>query len=178
MALVIGLTGRNASGKGQIAEYFKNKGFKFYSLSDVIRDEARKRGLQCTRDVMVSIGIELRSKYGTGYLADRTIKNIEINSDYVIDSFRHPNEVNVFRRISNFNLLVIKSDQLIRFERIKLRNRIGDPKTYHEFLVLDNYESSNQSNVGQQLDEVENMANCTIENNGTIEELYSKLGNL
>jgi len=41
--VVIGLVGRNASGKGQVAEYLKSKGFIYYSLSDVIRNEASRQ---------------------------------------------------------------------------------------------------------------------------------------
>ena len=36
--MIIGLTGRNAAGKGAAAEFLKSKGFAFHSLSDVIRD--------------------------------------------------------------------------------------------------------------------------------------------
>ena len=50
--MLIGLTGRNAAGKGEVAEYLKNKSFYYYSLSDVIRDEIRSRGQQPTRDVL------------------------------------------------------------------------------------------------------------------------------
>lgn len=41
---LIGLIGPNASGKGEVADYLKKKGYQVYSLSDVLREEA-KNGL-------------------------------------------------------------------------------------------------------------------------------------
>ena len=43
--MLIGLTGRSASGKGEVAKYLEQKSFYYYSLSDVIRDEIRRRGI-------------------------------------------------------------------------------------------------------------------------------------
>jgi len=37
--MIIGLTGKNASGKGEIARFLQERGFTFMSLSDVLRDE-------------------------------------------------------------------------------------------------------------------------------------------
>ena len=69
--MIIGLTGRNASGKGEAANYLKEKGFIYYSLSDVIREEATKRGLEHSRDILIKLGNELREKHGAGYLAEQ-----------------------------------------------------------------------------------------------------------
>ena len=66
--MIIGLTGKNASGKGEVANYLKTKGFVYYSLSDVLREEATKRGLEHTRDNLINLGNELRKKYGANYL--------------------------------------------------------------------------------------------------------------
>ena len=39
--IVVGLTGPNASGKGEVSRYLKKKGFAYHSLSDIIRDETK-----------------------------------------------------------------------------------------------------------------------------------------
>ena len=43
-AMIIGLTGKNGSGKGEVAEVLKSAGYLYYSLSDMLREELRKRG--------------------------------------------------------------------------------------------------------------------------------------
>ena len=59
--MIIGLTGRNAAGKGAAADFLKSKGFTFHSLSDVIREEVKRRGLELTRDALIATGPELRA---------------------------------------------------------------------------------------------------------------------
>jgi hypothetical protein len=44
--MLIGLTGRNAAGKGEVARYLQRKSFYYYSLSDAIREEIRSRGVR------------------------------------------------------------------------------------------------------------------------------------
>ena len=60
--MIIGLTGKNAAGKGEVAEYLKKKGFVYYSLSDVIREEATEKGLEHSRENLINLGNELRKK--------------------------------------------------------------------------------------------------------------------
>ena len=50
--MLIGLTGRNAAGKGEVAKHLQTKGFQYYSLSDVIRDEIRSRGQELLERVL------------------------------------------------------------------------------------------------------------------------------
>ena len=40
-SIVFGLTGKNASGKGTVAEILKKKNFTYHSLSDSLRDELK-----------------------------------------------------------------------------------------------------------------------------------------
>ena len=62
--MLIGLTGRNASGKGEVARYLQEKSFGYYSLSDVIREVIRSRGLEPTREMLIRTGNELRQHFG------------------------------------------------------------------------------------------------------------------
>ena len=60
MSLVIGLTGPNASGKGEVGDYLAQRGFKLHSLSDIVREEAAAHGLAPEREHLIRIGNELR----------------------------------------------------------------------------------------------------------------------
>src|SRR5947208_16023547 len=105
--MLIGLTGRNAAGKGEVARYLQTKSFYYYSLSDAIRDEIRSRRLQPTRDLLIVVGNELRQKYGAKILAERGLARIEDDNHSVIDSIRNPADVEAFRAAKHVDLIGI-----------------------------------------------------------------------
>ncbi|MBI2930631.1 MAG: AAA family ATPase [Planctomycetes bacterium] len=176
--MIIGLTGRNAAGKGAAADYLKTKGFTYHSLSDVIREEVRSRGLEPTRDNLIATGRELRARYGTGYLAEKIMERLEPGHNTVVDSFRHEDEVAGFRKASEFHLLAIQANPEIRFERIRKRGRENDPKTYDQFMELEKMEATSLQAEGQNLTATEALADHIVQNNGTLEELHRALSAL
>jgi dCMP deaminase len=176
--MIIGLTGRNAAGKGMAAEFLKSRGFAYYSLSDVIREEVKSRGLPLTRDALIATGRELRAKHGTGYLAEQILQRLEPGQNYVVDSFRHEDEVAVFRKASEFHLLAVRADPRIRFERIKSRGRESDPQTFEAFLDLEQKESTSLQAEGQNLTATEAVADHAIDNDGPLPDFHAKLAAL
>src|SRR3989338_7432320 len=95
--MIIGLTGKYAAGEGVVAEYFKKKGFGIFSLSDVLREEAKKRKIKVTRANLIKLGNELRKKYGYGILSKRIIKKFK--GEYnVVDIIRHPSEIKELKK--------------------------------------------------------------------------------
>src|SRR5215471_2821623 len=119
--MIIGLTGKNASGKGEVAQVLREGGFHYLSLSDLLRDELRRRGLEVVRENLIKVGTEMRQTYGGGYLADRALQQIDVDKNYIVDSIRNPREVEVLRRLHNFKLVHITAVPQKRFERIKVR---------------------------------------------------------
>ncbi len=174
--MIIGLTGRNASGKGEVAEFLKTQGFIFYSLSDVIRDEIRSRGEEVTRERLIETGRELRLTRGTGYLARMILQKLEVGQNYVVDSFRNPVEVEIFRTAPSFRLISVAASPEIRFERIRSRGREADPRTLGEFNALEQAEAENKRDEGQRLLATEALADIVIENNGGLDELHAEAG--
>ncbi len=172
--MIIGLTGKNAAGKGEIANHLKAKGFVYYSLSDVIREEATKRGLEHTRDNLIKLGTEMREKHGNSILAKKINEKInqlktQGKKDFVVDSIRNPGEIEELRKNKGFMLIAVHTDARIRFERLLKRGRAGDARTFEEFLEHENKENNNEG-AGQQLDKCIEMADTVINSNGTIEE--------
>jgi dephospho-CoA kinase len=92
---LIGLTGTNGAGKGEAAAYFVSKGYAFFSLSDVIREELERRGEEATRDNLIRTGNELRERFGPDVLARRTMD--KVRGPAVIDSIRNTREVAYLR---------------------------------------------------------------------------------
>src|SRR5262245_44558236 len=169
--MLIGLTGRNAAGKGEVARYLQQKSFYYYSLSDVIRDEIRSRGEEPTRERLIIVGNELRQKYGSNILAERTLAKIEDDKHYIIDSIRNPAEVDAFRAAKHFKLLRVEAPADVRFERILKRHRESDPRTFEEFVALENREAEGDD-TSQNLVKVELMADHSLTNDGALEKLY------
>ncbi len=176
--MIIGLTGENCSGKGMVADYLQKKSFYFYSLSDVIREELTSKGTEITRDALIKEGNNLRQKYGPSVLAVKTTAKLQTDKNYIIDSIRNPAEVNELKKLTRFVLLKIFSAPENRFERMKERNREGDPKTLKEFLRVEELEASNQNSAKQQLTACMKLADKTIVNDDQPENLYKKVDQL
>jgi dCMP deaminase len=173
--MIIGLTGKNAAGKGEVAEYLKRRGFEYHSLSDEIREEVRQRGREITRGLLIETGNELRTKYGPGVLAERVLERLEQDRNYVIDSIRNPAEVSTLRRRKDFVLLAVEADAAFRFERSRVRGREGAAQTVEEFATEEARELESGDAASQQLRATQVMAEVSIVNNDTIEDLHRKL---
>ena len=63
-AMLVGLTGRNASGKSTVVEWFSERGLSSVSCSDSIRAWLGEQGIEPTRDNLIEGGRELRRSGG------------------------------------------------------------------------------------------------------------------
>ena len=173
--MLIGLTGRNAAGKGEVAKYLQTKSFYYYSLSDAIRDELRARKLAISRDALIQVGNELRQRFGPSILADRIVELTQPDRNYVIDSIRNPAEVAALRKAcKDFKLIRIDAPVQARFERTVARRRENDPVTFEDFVALDERESMGDA-TSQNLSEVERLADEVLINDATLTELHPKI---
>ena len=148
--LVIGLTGPNASGKGEVARYLARKGFAYYSLSDIVREEAKKIDLKPTRENLIYVGNLLRKNLGPSILAKKIKPRLKGKN--VVDSIRNVAEIKELKKIDNFILLGISAPVGLRFKRASKRKRTGESETLRRFI-----EKSNKIGYVEFLDE---FANC------------------
>lgn len=172
--MIIGLTGANASGKGEAAGYLKSKGFEYYSLSDILREEAKARKIELSRENLIRLGNEVRGKNGPSVLADLVTKKIKNQNDYVIDSIRNPFEIKALRKLNDFTLLGIDAPVEMRFKRAVARNRPGDPETLKEFVEKERKENITSS-TNQQLENCLRLADILIINDSSLEDFYKKI---
>jgi dephospho-CoA kinase len=169
---LIGLTGTNGAGKGEVAAYFIRKGFAYYSLSDVLRAELSARGEAVTRDNLIRIGNALRASQGADVLARRIMAVVAGRS--VIDSIRNPEEIAFFRTRPDFRLLAVDAPVEVRYERVRKRGRDESARTLDEFIAKEREEMEG-SPTGQQLRRCRELADALVINDGTLENLYRKL---
>jgi dephospho-CoA kinase len=139
-----------------------------HSLSDVVRDEATRRGLDHTRDALIKMGVRLRTEGGTGALAERILPRL--GRWAVVDSIRNPGEVAVLRRLPRFFLVGVDAPQALRFDRSVRRGRLGDGATLEEFAAKEARENAT-SEAGQQLVATLALADAVIDNARTIRAL-------
>jgi dCMP deaminase len=176
--MIIGLTGKNGSGKTAVAEYLKSRGFQYHSLSDGIRDEIRRRGQEITRDVLINVGNDLRDTFGPGVLAERILLNLGRDHNYVIDSIRNPSEVEVLKRRDGFILLALEADPAVRFERSRNRGRENAAQSFEQFMEEETRELESANPASQQLHATRAKADIVVANDGTLEALHRKLDEL
>jgi dCMP deaminase len=174
--MIVGVSGPYAAGKGEVIAYLRERSFASLSLSDVIRQELEAQELAETRELMIETGNRLRAENGQAVLAERLIQQLLPDRNYVIDSIRHPAEVEALRAAdSNFKLIWVDADEAVRLERIRSRGRGGDPETLEELQRLEGVEQGGADPAGQQLAAVRKLADFTIDNSGDLAHLHAEV---
>ncbi len=171
--MIIGITGRIASGKSIVTEYFIERGFTYMSLSQEVRDEAKQRGIKTTRKDLQDLGNELREKQGPGVLAKRIKEKIK-DGDYIIDGIRNPGEVEELKKLEGFKLIGIEAPEKFRYERVVSRARASDSKSWEGFLEMDKRDFGEDSEFGQQVGKCIGIADFKINNDSDLNALYKK----
>ncbi len=174
--MFLGFTGPNAAGKGEAIKYLvEKKKFISFSLSDILRDEAKRLMLEPSRDNLINIGNDLREAEGPSVLAKRILTKIKNLPQAIVDSIRNPYEIEVLRsNLKDFKLIGITADVHHRFERSIKRGRVGDGETLEEFINKEERENSS-SEKAQQLNRCFELADYKIDNSGSLSAVYKKL---
>jgi dCMP deaminase len=174
--MIFGLSGPNGAGKGEVVDYLAARSFSAFSLSDVIRADLRDSGLAESRERMIERGRALRAERGASVLADLALEGLRDDRNHVIDSIRHPAEVEALRASGQpFKLLWIDADIAVRFERVRKRNRDGDPKTLSQLRKLEQRELESDDPEGQQLLAVKKLADFEIRNEADLDSLHATI---
>ena len=180
-SIVFGLTGKNASGKGTVAEILKKKNFTYHSLSDSLRDELKSLKKEETRENLIDIGNELREKGGPGVLADKLIPKLNFENNHRVDSIRNPLEVISLRKetlLRRFFLISVDANSRLRYDRLCSRGRIGDTDSWEKFVEQEKKEENNDDPNKQQLSRTMQMADYNIDNSGTLQELEAQVNKI
>jgi dephospho-CoA kinase len=171
----VGLTGTNGAGKGEAAAFLKERGYNYYSLSDVIREELAARGEEPNRDNLIRAGNELRRLHGPDVLARRVAEKAKAPA--VIDSIRNAAEVARLRRLEGFVLVALDAPLETRFERVRSRGRDESASTLEEFRRKEELERAGDDS-SQQLEKCLAEADFLVWNDGGIADLRRKLEEL
>lgn len=164
IVLVAGMPG---AGKSIVSKAARDLGLPVYNMGDVIRMETSRLYGIITPETMRETSRRVRKLYGEDYVARKTIEQIkEKRGVIVVDGVRSLVEVEVFKKYAETVILAVHASPKTRFERIRKRNRPGDPDNWEDFVKRDLTEL--QFGLGN----VIALADYMIVNEGSIEEAY------
>src|SRR5579884_2036191 len=140
---VIGVAGTNGAGKDTVghmlATYYN---YMFVSVTELLRTEAKRRGLPVEREVLRTISAEWRRELGLGVLVDKAVAEYEVAKDkysgVVMASLRNPGEADRVHELGG-TMIWIDAEAKIRYNRVQANKDIRgrqseDEKTYEQFL--------------------------------------------
>ena len=164
--MLIGISGRPAAGKETITGFLRNKGFTYNETSKLLREELEKHGKEITRTSMQDIADGWREKHGAGGVMKKFLEVLDLNKNNIIDSLRNVGEAEFLKNnVNDFILIAVDAPRKLRFERTLSRGKESDPKTWEEFVKVDerdNFDSANP--MGQQTGKLIEIADFVIVN--------------
>lgn len=171
----IGVTGTNASGKGAVTDYLVQLGFEYLSLSDLLREKVLEQGLPIDRKNLTQMGQNLRKQSGAGFLAQICLTKIKPDQAYVIDSIRHPEEVQILTQaLPQFELWGVDAPVELRYQRAMERGRDENAVSLQEFILQENKEKTDNPHA-QQIHNTLALAQKTIMNDTHLDQLHQTI---
>lgn len=175
--IILGFTGQIASGKGTACKYLTKKyNASSHRFSTALRDLCDRLYLEKSRDNLQTMSTAIRKYFGDDMLSRVMAEDAahDTNKIICIDGIRRPGDVKNLREISGFILVHIFADMDKRYERIVKRGENVDDttKTFEEF------KTDHLKEAEVQIVDIAKEADVTIDNNGTLKELYAQLDKL
>ena len=139
---IVGVVSTIAAGRTTaINHLMETQGFVWFSLAQILKEEAIKIGIPTIRESLQDFGNNLRETRGDAYLATKLRNSATwlMNKSIlvVVDSFKNKAEVEEFRKQRRFTLIGIDAPLQQRWDRVVTRRRQGDPTNIEEFKKQD-----------------------------------------
>lgn len=175
--MILGLTGSMGAGKGEVVKILERWGFKYITLSKMVRAEAQRLGIPEEREKLMAVGDQMRAQEGFGVLAKRALETIqkEGGDKWVVDGIRNPAEIDELRKSPDAHIVGLQANQDILVDRIIKRARPSDAKTPEDIIHRIKKEwGDGEPEGGQQVGKCMQKVDRIIVNEGTLEELEKK----
>jgi dephospho-CoA kinase len=176
--MLIGITGIPGCGKGEVVKVLERVGFKHITFSSVVRDEAKKRGLEETRANLQEIGNSMRKEHGPGALGKMLLKKIKAQGggDWIVDGIRNPAEIDEIRKEKDVYVIGLEADWDLVIERLIKRAREGDPVEPDELMRrIEREWGVGEKPDGFNIEKCIEKSDVVINNDGTLKQLDTKV---
>lgn len=181
---IIGLSGTNGAGKDTVGEVLAERhGYLFVSVTELLREEARRRGLAVERENLRLISAEWRREFGLGVLVDRAVAAWKAAGDkyqgVIMASLRNPYEADRIHDLGG-TMIWVDADPKVRYARISAADRgrgSEDNKTFDQFLAEEKVEMSAPADSDKavlNMSAVRDRADILMENNGSDLEVFKQ----
>lgn len=137
VAVTVGMPG---SGKDEVITVAKRLGFHIIKMGDLVREEARRRGLKLNDQNIGRIANEEREKQGAAVWAKKVIPMVT-ETKVLIDGARSDAEIALFRHnFGDMTVIGVFASPEMRFERLTHRARGDDSLSMEGFYERDRRE--------------------------------------
>ncbi len=121
------IVGMPAAGKGIAESYANEKGYPYHATGDVVRAEAKARGLKPGPETMARISDELRGEDGMGVTRIALRRALEEKSRIVfLEGMRSWQEIELIREQAEAVVVAFLAPRHVRRRRIIARGRPDD----------------------------------------------------
>ncbi len=173
--MILCIAGFPGSGKTQISNYLKSKGFFTISFGSFIKEELSKHNIAYTAPNVVSVSLYFHRTGKDIQLAQKVLSVLHGSGcvNQVIDGCRNRREYEYIKEheLSDVYLVGVDCSKKVRYERAKKRRRFVG-------LTENDYKERDKREKNYGLNELLNSAEFRINNNGTKDELKSQVGKL
>jgi len=155
------------AGKSLASSVIKAQGIPVFVSGDIIRAEARKRGLKFTRKNLGELMLKIRKEEGMGAVAKRLVPLVEnARGEFVVyEGARSVEEADELRRKYDVVTIAIHASPEARFQRLQRRRRSDKPRGLADFAERDNRE------LGVGIAKLIALADRTVENEDSKDDL-------
>lgn len=165
--MIIGITSTLGAGKGTVAEYLSKKPkFTYYSVRNFFAQEVLRRGKMVNRDTIAQVAADLIAQHGPTYALEQLLGQAPAGGNVVIESIRSKEEVQYLKSRGAL-LWAVDADLQVRHQRTLKRDASVEHISFEQFA-----EKEKNDVV---LKEVMAMADTTLHNDGTKEELFANI---
>lgn len=141
---LIGISGTNGAGKDTVGHILATQfNYVFASVTESLRVEARRRGLEPARENLREVSANWRREFGLAVLVDKTCEQrqpeLPGKSGLVLASLRNPAEADRIHELGGV-VVWVDADAQLRYQRIQSnasnRDRAAeDNKTFEQFVA-------------------------------------------
>ena len=138
--ILVCVTGMPGSGKSVVVEGIaKELQCPVLSMGDVVREEAKRRGVKGDLKSMMEFAKQLREEMGPMAVAELTAQRVRrINSKVIlIDGVRSLDEIACFSKEGAVITIAVHASPRTRFRRLLHRGRPDDPSNWEDFRERD-----------------------------------------